>query len=855
MTGTGRALEDRAPAADSLSPSTSSCPAAPSSANLDALLAKWRAGVAARFQSRRSEVDAAGEHDDSAAPPPLDRGVVLPVWRSVFAMSDECGKEGAERNQYETLDHQPPMPHDEFDDLVQQVRRAIAADIHPRLNAKGSSGSYFARDVSGRTLGIFKPADEEPYGTLNPKLVKWVHREFLARVIPFGRACLAPGQSYLSEAAACIVDAALGTHIVPRTEVVRLASPAFFYDWVDRERAARGHPLREKAGSFQVFLEGFTDASAFLTQHPFPGRPVACAAHPAKRDGSGRPPRRRGRSRGCVTASLLCLCGRTGAEWDDAAQGDGRSADCETVQPRKRSMRVAGEDGTFVWTADMIHSFREELEKLVVLDFLIRNTDRGLDNFMLKPCSLPCARASPASPPKPHLHLAAIDNSLAFPHQHPSGWRTYTYGWLYLPLSLVGQPWSARARVHFLPLLRDPAWWANLKVLLRSEFVRDRAFGEEMWERQWSVLKGQGYLLVQSLRSADEGPVELCRRPKQLVHDDYCLVPVPSALPHISPPAPTRHSHRRGSAPPLALEATATADNGLLVAGNSSDDEAIAQPQPHRRPRLAERHSVPVRAIPHDRTMAAAAATQPHRTPVAGAGAGAPPVVARHQHRRQHGGQLEASISPSTSPSASRAPRDALTLAPAGDGDGTGNGDGEGEQGEETGVALLARLDRVEADARRRLWRARRDARARAALEGAGADAGTRTGAVSDGEGEGEGVKARRRWFGRREETATSASVAGTSIARGVDAVGERRWLLDGAIDEEDEEDDEDEGDGEVDGRMVMSWYGGQCGASPRELDEVERAADRGAPSKMQWTVIERLEDVKEVPRRWPWRW
>lgn len=28
----------------------------------------------------------------------------------------------------------------------------------------------------------------------------------------------------------------------------------------------------------------------------------------------------------------------------------------------------------FVWTAEMVDSFREELEKLVVLDFLIRNT-------------------------------------------------------------------------------------------------------------------------------------------------------------------------------------------------------------------------------------------------------------------------------------------------------------------------------------------------------------------------------------------------------------------------------------------------------------------------------------------------
>lgn len=92
---------------------------------------------------------------------------------------------------------------------------------------------------------------------------QWIHRNFLSRLIPFGRACLVPRQSYLSEAAASILDRHLGTNIVPRTEVVWLSSPAFYYDWIDREKAKRGAGLRVKEGSFQVFLKGFKGESRF----------------------------------------------------------------------------------------------------------------------------------------------------------------------------------------------------------------------------------------------------------------------------------------------------------------------------------------------------------------------------------------------------------------------------------------------------------------------------------------------------------------------------------------------------------------------------------------------------------------
>lgn len=78
------------------------------------------------------------------------------------------------------------------------------------------------------------------------------------------------------------MDYRLGTYIVPRTEVVNLSSPAFYYSYIDRERAeylkkgsTKGRPLPEKPGSFQVFMRGFQGRS---TDHTggHQGREVVC---------------------------------------------------------------------------------------------------------------------------------------------------------------------------------------------------------------------------------------------------------------------------------------------------------------------------------------------------------------------------------------------------------------------------------------------------------------------------------------------------------------------------------------------------------------------------------------------------
>jgi phosphatidylinositol 4-kinase type 2 len=194
------------------------------------------------------------------------------------------------------------------------------------------------------------------------------------------------------------------------------------------------------------------------------------------------------------------------------------------------------------------------------------NTDRGADNYMVKFCegdheklvdvaptrstqiSMPSMselrRGDPSShsnhpsvsfsdPPlmqaassissdpysRPHIHIAAIDNSLSFPHEHPQGWRSYTYGWLYLPVSVIGRPFSERTRNHFLPLLTSKTWWEDTTFQLRNLFAVDPDFHPKMFkvsirphlrlmghveivlvQRQLAVIKGQAWNIVQSLR-------------------------------------------------------------------------------------------------------------------------------------------------------------------------------------------------------------------------------------------------------------------------------------------------------------------------------------------------------------------
>lgn len=398
---------------------------------INARLERWAEEIASKFKINRVKGKTQEEEE-------------LEIQHSVFQPPEGMRPTSAETLNSDISDSQGEhMTKIGFDDVVESVKIAIELGVHPKMISQGSSGSYFARNSDGETVGVFKPKDEEPYASRNPKWTKWIHRNLFPCF--FGRACLIPNLSYVSEAAAYVLDTRLQTNLVPYTDIVYLSSKSFFYDFWDRSNYYRKRKaLPAKVGSFQVFLKGFKDANVFLRDHPWPDQ-----------INSGFRPEDASRKKNKPWAETC----RPSSAISDEGQNEVRSgpAEDDTQEPR------------FTWTDTIQQSFREELEKLVILDYIMRNTDRGLDNWMIKvdwqnqdvsivsepprlnghvgnhpvsltqrskenhPAPIPYKRqesmvamsrsATPSNisdnGKSPSISIGAIDNSLSWPWKHP----------------------------------------------------------------------------------------------------------------------------------------------------------------------------------------------------------------------------------------------------------------------------------------------------------------------------------------------------------------------------------------------------------------------------------------------------
>lgn len=308
-------------------------------------LERWADEIASKFKIKRGKKSVDEEH--------------LEIQHSVFQAPDWIRPVTAEDLATDPTGGEH-LSKEEFEEIVESVRVAIEMGTHPKLIAQGSSGSYFARNTEGKTVAVFKPKDEEPYASRNPKWTKWIHRNLFP--FGFGRACLIPNLSYVSEAAAYVLDRRLRTNLVPYTDIVSLSSKSFFYDFWDRRQFYRKKkPLPDKIGSFQIFLKGFKDANIFLKEHPWPDQ-HSTSLHV---DGTIRKKRRR--------------------RWtEDCRPGGPRDSDDEYEDENGSPGDDVADKRRMFWTEKLQQNFREQLEKLVILDYIMRNTDRGLDNWMIR---------------------------------------------------------------------------------------------------------------------------------------------------------------------------------------------------------------------------------------------------------------------------------------------------------------------------------------------------------------------------------------------------------------------------------------------------------------------------------------
>ncbi|CAH8847772.1 unnamed protein product [Trichobilharzia szidati] len=161
--------------------------------------------------------------------------------------------------------------------------------------------------------------------------------------------------------------------------------------------------------------------------------------------------------------------------------------------------------------------FQFQFEKLVVLDYLIRNTDRGNDNWLIRYHSPELKEGTDETTKDdwgvvgmPKIELFAIDNGLAFPFKHPDEWRAYPFYWAWLPMAK--EPFSDLIKEAVLPLLSDVHFINGLVRDLHNLFKIDPGFDLSTFQKQMSVLRGQVVNLIAALRDS-KSPYDLVRMP------------------------------------------------------------------------------------------------------------------------------------------------------------------------------------------------------------------------------------------------------------------------------------------------------------------------------------------------------
>jgi len=427
----------------------------------------------------------------------------------------------------------------QFNSFVHEAELAIEEGVYPQRISQGSSGSYFVFDSSGqKRIAVFKPKDEEPYGRLNPKWTKWMHK--LCCPCCFGRSCLVPNQGYLSEASAYLVDRKLNLGIVPKTRVVKLFSKTFNYSTIDRAKARTKRNVSErfpkvgkhfnriglppKVGSFQLFVENYEDASIWLRRfEEFPPEPEI------KLDFQYQFERLvildyiirntdRGNDNWLIYYDVKSSSSKDAPNFVNNL--DNINAQTKTdikVQdhPSAKDPETGGDNSRSHVAVDCKNEIGgDSASTLVQSNSSTANGNQSSQYHSINSSHNDSINNSSDSIQSNKIKIAAIDNGLAFPFKHPDEWRAYPYYWAWLPYAKI--PFSQKTRKIYYPLLTDMNFVQELCDDLYEVFSKDGGFDRGMFERQMSVMRGQILNLTQALKEG-KSPFQLVQMPPILV--------------------------------------------------------------------------------------------------------------------------------------------------------------------------------------------------------------------------------------------------------------------------------------------------------------------------------------------------
>ncbi|CAK5010643.1 unnamed protein product [Meloidogyne enterolobii] len=287
-------------------------------------------------------------------------------------------------------------------------------------------------------------------------------------------------RGYLSEAGASLVDQKLGLNVVPKTAVVSLAAPTFNYSRVDRAMTRTKERIRDR--------------------YPDIGRHFRRIGLPPKRG-----------------SFQLFVNG-----YQDAAYW-------------LRQWELFPEMAP---PTSVMSEFQLEFEKMVILDYLIRNTDRGNDNWLIKyePVTVEgkvgditsglLGKTRDGTAPGTAMRLNEEINSqddaklidLHEDNEEIDGAdetlndSADPYQWV--GLSIAQRPFSDEIVNKVLPLVDNTDFVRELGNDLRKIFEADKGFDKKTFAKQLSVIRGQMFNLREALR-ARKSPAQLVQMTPQ----------------------------------------------------------------------------------------------------------------------------------------------------------------------------------------------------------------------------------------------------------------------------------------------------------------------------------------------------